>query len=466
MPINRRTFLNRSAATGFSLSLPLFARKAFGGEAPMPAANSSTRQNPALNYWPQWRGPLATGVAPFADPPLEWSESKNIKWKLPLAGKGHSSPIIWGDYVYLMSAEPLGDPVAPVYDHAPGSHDNVPVTQRHQYVVIAVRRSDGAIAWKTKVHEDFPHEGGHQMGSLASNSPVTDGEFIYAFFGSHGLYCLDTRGEVKWRKDLGKMQTLHAHGEGSSPVIFENSIILNWDHEADSWIFAFDKKSGRELWKVSRDEKTSWSTPIIVAEPGLAPQVVVSASKRIRAYDPKTGSLIWECGGLSGNVVSSPVAGLGMVFAGNSYDGQNMVAIRLQGAKGDITGTDHVAWKLNRSTPYVPSPLLYGNTLYFLRHYQNVLSVLDAKSGKQRLDSVRLGNLRDIFASPIGAANRTYITSREGSTIVLRHGGKPDTLALNQLEDSFSASAALAGRDLYLRGERFLYSIANPSQKS
>jgi outer membrane protein assembly factor BamB len=307
-----------------------------------------------LRNWPQWRGPLANGVAPHANPPVHWSEKKNVRWKLPLPGKGHSTPIVFGDRVFVTAAVPVGSAQPPVYDNAPGTHDSVPVTHRHQFVVFAIGRQHGEILWKKILREEFPHEGGHQTGSLASNSPVTDGQFLYAFFGSRGLYCLDLNGEVKWQKDLGRMQTLHAHGEGSSPVLHGDTLILCWDHEGDSFLYAFDKRTGKERWKVARDEKTSWSTPLVVEEGGK-PQVVISATKRVRSYDFATGDLLWECAGLSRNVVSSPVAGHGMVFAGNSYDWQAMLAIRLAGAKGDITDTAQVAWKLNRLTPYVSS---------------------------------------------------------------------------------------------------------------
>ena len=167
--------------------------------------------------------------------------------------------------------------------------------------------------WKKILREEFPHEGGHETGSLASNSPVTDGQFLYAFFGSRGLYCLDLNGELKWQKDLGRMQTLHAHGEGSSPVLHGDTLIVCWDHEGDSFLYAFDKRTGKERWKVARDEKTSWSTPLVVEHEGK-PQVVISATKRVRGYDLATGALLWECAGLSRNVVSSPVAGHGMVI--------------------------------------------------------------------------------------------------------------------------------------------------------
>lgn len=464
----RRTFFKRMALAGGAFVLPCLSPSLVFGQPQGTLFPGRDSGSPVSfnRHWHQWRGPWASGIAPFAHPPLNWSEQKNIKWKLPLPGKGHSSPIVWEDTIYLMSAEPIGTPVKPVYDNAPGTHDNVGVTQRHQFVVLAVRRADGKILWRTKVREEFPHEGGHMTGSLVSNSPTTDGERVYAFFGSRGLFCLDRAGSVLWQKDLGRMHTLHAHGEGSSPVLHEDLLIVNWDHEGDSFLYAFDKLTGKQRWKTPRDEKTSWSTPIIVELPGEPAQVIVSASKRVRGYNAGTGELVWECAGLSGNVVSSPVAGQGMVFAGNSYDGQNMLAIRLQGAKGDITGTRHVAWKLNRSTPYVPSPLLYDDTLYCLRHYQNVMSALDAKTGKPRVDAIRLANLRDIFSSPVGAANRIYVTSREGVTAVVQHGGDPKILAVNQLDDSISASAAMVEGELFLRGEKFLYCIAQSGSGS
>lgn len=418
-----------------------------------------------LHNWPQWRGPLANGVAPHAEPPVHWSEQKNIRWKIPLPGKGHSTPIVFGDRVFLTAAVPVGDAQRPVYDNAPGTHDNVPVTRRHQFVVLAISRRDGSQLWKKIVREEFPHEGGHATGSLASNSPVTDGQLLFAFFGSHGLYCLDLNGELKWQKDLGRMQTLHAHGEGSSPVLHGDTLIVCWDHEGDSCLYALDKRTGKERWKIARDEKTSWSTPLVVEHEGR-PQVVISATQRVRSYDLATGTLLWECAGLSRNVVSSPVAGHGMVFAGNSYDWQAMLAIRLAGAKGDVTDTDRVAWKLNRLTPYVSSPLLYGDTLYFLRHNQNILSRFEPATGKPRGEPLRLeGFLDDIYASPVGAAGRIYITGRDGVTVVLRHDRDNEPIARNRLDDVFSASAALVDKELYLRGTRFLYCIAEEAPR-
>ncbi len=432
----------------------LFALSAFAGDAGvLPGAE-------ALRNWPQWRGPLANGVAPRANPPIHWSETNNVRWKIPLPGKAHSSPIVFGNSVYVLAAVPVGEAQKPVYDDAPGVHDSVPVTHRQQFVALAISRRDGSISWLKVLREEWPHEGGHVTGSLASSSPVTDGEQFYVFFGSRGLYCLNLKGDLKWSKDLGRMHTLHAHGEGSSPALHGDTLIVCWDQEGDSFLYAFDKRTGEQLWKVPRDEKTSWSTPLVVEHEGK-PQVIVSATKRVRGYDLATGAQLWECAGLTDNVVSSPVYTDGVVIAGNSYYSQAMLAIRLAGAKGDITGTTNVLWKLNRMTPYVSSPLLYDNTLYFLRHNQNVLSRLDPLTGKPRGEALRLEGINDfIFASPVGAAGRIYVTSRDGVTVVLRHDKENATLAVNKLEDSFSASAALVGGELYLRGERFLYCIA------
>ena len=411
------------------------------------------------HYWPQWRGPLGTGVAPHANPPVKWSEVENIRWKIALPGTGHSTPIVWGDRVLLTTAVPYGDPMEPRYDSAHGAHDSVPVTQRHRFIVLAISRREGKILWQRTLHTEVPHEGGHLSGTFASHSPVTDGEHVFAFFGSRGIYALDLDGELQWKADLGEMQTKHAHGEGSSPALHGDTLIINWDHEGQSFVIAFDKRTGEERWRFARDEVTSWATPIVV-EHGDTRQLVVSGTNRVRGYDLATGDVIWECSGLSANIVASPVSADGMVYVGSSYDRRAMLAIRLDGAKGDITGTAQVVWSRRRGTPYVPSPLLYGDSLYFLHHYQGILSRVDAKTGEERNGPFRLGHIRNVYASPVGAANRLYITDRQGTTLVMSHADVPEMLAVNRLDDSFSASVAVAGGELFLRGERSLYCIA------
>ncbi len=411
------------------------------------------------HFWPQWRGPLGTGVAPHARPPIVWSETKNVRWKTAIPGKGHSTPIVWGNRIFLTTAIPYGDALTPKPDTAPGAHDNSPVTHRHRFVVLAVNREDGQIAWQRTVREELPHEGGHYSGSLASSSAVTDGERVYAFFGSRGLSCFDFSGKLQWELDLGQLQSKHGHGEGSSPALYGDTLIVNWDHEGESFIVAIDKHSGRRLWKVAREEVTSWATPIVVQDGGR-PQVIVSGTGRVRGYDLATGEVIWECGGLSQNVVASPVAADGMVYVASSYDTRAMFAIRLAGAKGDITQQDNVVWRRTERTPYVPSPLLYGDSLYFLRHYQGILTRVDARTGAEPTGPFRLGDLRNLYASPVGGDDRVYFTDLDGVTLVLSNGPIPRFLARNELDDSFSASAALVGNELFLRGEKFLYCLA------
>jgi outer membrane protein assembly factor BamB len=413
----------------------------------------------AQPHWPQWRGPLGTGAAPQADPPLIWSETQNIRWKKAVPGRGHSTPIVWGDRVFLTAAVPYGEKQAPQPDRSPGSHDNLAVDQHHRFVALAYDRHDGTLLWQRTLHQALPHEGGHYSGSLASASPVTDGKRLYVFFGSYGLYCLTLDGEMLWSKNLGRMQTKHGHGEGASPALADSTLIVNWDHSGQSFIVAFDSRSGAERWRLDRDEVTSWSTPIIVQHKGTQ-QLIVNGTSRLRGYDIKSGTTIWECAGLSANVVASPVAGDGMVFAASSYDTRALLAIRLDGAQGDITGTDHVAWTRRRGTPYVPSPLLYDGMLYFLRHYQGVLTRLEARSGAEPSGPFRLEGIRNVYASPIGAAGRLYITSLDGATLVMSNAETPQLLGLNILDDRFNASAAAVGDALFLRGERFLYCIA------
>ena len=411
-----------------------------------------------LAQWGQWRGPLATGAAPKADPPVEWSETKNIRWKTKLPGLGHSSPVVWGNLVFVTTAENTGMKKPFTGVTPDGAHNNMDPESDYQFAVLAIDRQTGALVWRRTVTTLQPHESTHESATWASNSPVTDGEHVIAFFGSNGLYCLDTGGRLVWKKDFGDMQVKHGHGEGASPVLHGGTVVMNWDHEGASFIAALAKRTGEELWRRSRDEVTSWATPIVVTHNGQA-QVVVSGTKRVRAYDLKTGAVIWEAGGLPGNIVASPVGANGMVFAAGSYEKQTLLAIRLAGAKGELSGTKQIVWRKNRSTPYVPSPLLYGGWLYYLRHYQGVLSRVNARTGGEPGGPFRLGAVFNIYSSPVAAAGRIYVTDRNGKTLVISNDTEPKALALNELEDRFSASAALAGDAIFLRGEKFLYCI-------
>ena len=411
-----------------------------------------------LAQWGQWRGPLATGAAPKADPPVEWSETKNIRWKTKLPGLGHSSPVVWGSLVFVTTAEMTGAKKPFTGVTPDGAHNNMNPLFDHQFAVMAIDRQTGAVVWRRTVATRQPHESTHESATWASNSPVTDGEHVLSFFGSNGLYCLDTGGRLLWSRDLGDMQVKHGHGEGASPLLHDETVVVNWDHEGASVIVALAKRTGEELWRQPRDEVTSWATPIVVTHDGQ-PQVVVSGTRRVRGYDLKTGAVIWEAGGLPGNIVASPVGADGMVFAAGSYEKQTLLAIRLTGAKGELTGTQQIAWQKNRSTPYVPSPLLYDGWLYYLRHYQGVLSRVNAKTGDEPSGPFRLGSVFNIYSSPVAAAGRIYVTDRNGKTLVMSNDAEPKALTLNKLDDRFSASAALVGDAIFLRGEKFLYCI-------
>ena len=413
--------------------------------------------------WPEWRGPLRTGVAPHANPPVTWSESSNIQWKTALPGLGHSSPVVWDDVVFLTTAVAYGSRLDPVPVVVPGAHDNKDVTQRHRFFVLCVDRMTGEIRWQRQVCDALPHEGGHATGSLASASPVTDGEHVYAHFGSYGLYALDFDGTLIWSRDFGSMQSKHAHGEGSSPAHQDGRLILNWDHEGQSFVEAIDCRTGRTFWKTERDEETSWASPLIVAHDGRY-QVIVAGTGKTRAYGLETGDVIWECGGLSANIVATPVAADGIVVVGSSYEIRAMMGIRLAGASGDITGTNQVGWRIRHRTPYVPSMLLLDKSIYFLRHYQGILSRRDLMSGDESAGPWRLGGLRDIYASPVAAAGRVYIVDLDGRTLVFEHGDAPKQLAYNQLDDSFAATPALIGDQLILRGQQLLYGIQDTSR--
>ena len=383
-----------------------------------------------------------------------------MRFKTPLPGAGYGTPVIWGDRIFLTAAVPVGPVLDPVPDDAPGAHDNAAVRQVHRFIALAVDRESGEVVWERMLHEQLPHAGYHVSGALASASAVTDGEHVIAFFGSYGIYGLDVDGEILWHDDLGDMQVKHGHGEGATPALHGDTVLVNWDHEGPSFLVALDKRTGKPRWRVERDEVTSWATPIVVEHAGRH-QVIVSGTRRVCAYDLEDGSVLWECAGLSNNVVASPVAADGMVFAGSSYVRKRMLGIRLEGAKGDITTTDRIAWRRQRGTPYVPSPLLLDGWLYFLNHYQGFLTRVEAATGLEPARAMRLPGMNDIYASPVAAGGHVYITDRSGVTAVLRADpANPEILAHNVLDDTFSASAAIAGDELFLRGSRALYCIS------
>jgi len=424
------------------------------------------RHSDFRKYWSQWRGPLFTGVAPYGDPPVEWSESQNVRWKIEIPGKGHASPIVWGEKIFVLTAVETDKPVSP--QEAQKSEEQLPGWRRNsgksaskinRFDILAINRQDGRILWQRTAHEEFPHAGTHAEGSWASNSPVTDGENIYAYFGSYGLYCYDMQGNLIWEKDLGNMKTKLSFGEGSSPALHGNTIIVNWDHEDQSFIVALNKRTGEEIWKVDRDEKTSWATPLIIEHNGRF-QIITNATRRIRSYDLVSGELIWECGGMTGNVVPSPMVDDGIVYLTSGFRGNALLAIDLDLASGDITDSEAIVWSHDKNTPYAPSPLLYGDKLYLLQENKGFLSCLNTKTGEVYYTRQKLEDVRVTFVSLVGASDHVYIAGKDGVTFVLQHGHAFEVLAKNLLDDEFTASPAIVDKEIYLRGYKYLYCIA------
>jgi len=439
------------------------------GNAADPAAD-------AKRFWPQWRGPLGTGSAPEAGPPLTWSDTQHVKWKAAIPGEGDSTPIVWGERVFLLTAIPTGkkgegkpsDAAAePRRDPPPpggpppgrGMGDGAP-NEQWQFVVLCLDRETGKTLWQKTAREEVPHEGHQPNNTYASASPVTDGQLLLAYFGSRGLHCYDVQGNLKWSKDFGRMQTRMGFGEGASPALYGDTVVVYWDDEGDhDFIAALDKRTGKELWRTPRDEATGWSTPLVIDYQGK-PQVVVNATGKVRSYDLATGKEVWSCAGQTANAIPSPVASGDTVYVTSGFRGSALYAIAL-GHTGDLTGTDAIRWHHDKHTPYVPSPLLTGDLIYVLANNNNLLSCFDARTGAAQFEAERLEGLREIYASPVAAKDRVYVLGRDGTCVVLRKGPKLEVLATNKLTDRTDASMALVGGELFIRGRQYLYCIAD-----
>jgi outer membrane protein assembly factor BamB len=447
----------------------------------VPAAFGQTE---AERSWGQWRGARMDGVARQGNPPSEWSETKNVRFKVALPGSGSATPVAWKDRLYVLTAIPAPQPeaaatapptttttapsaVPPAGEgggggrggrRAGGGRPQEPIVAQ-EFSVLAIDRNSGKTVWARTARKELPHEGKQPNNSFASASAITDGENVIAYFGSRGLYCYDMDGNLKWEKDLGDMQTRNGFGEGATPALHGGTLVVNWDHEAESFVAAFDKRTGKELWRRARQEQTTWATPLVVEHQGRR-QVITAGTNKVRSYDLESGELVWEAPGLTPNAIPSPIESKGVVYVTAGYRGNAARAIRLAGAKGDLTGTPSILWQIDRDTPYVPSPLLYGDVLYLIKSNAAVLTALDASNGQSLYGPQRLEGLSEIYASPVGAGGRVYIIGRDGNAVVLENGREFKVLANNKLDDGFDASPVVVGDDLYLRGYRHLYRIA------
>lgn len=427
--------------------------------------------------WQQFRGPDGNGVSEDGKPPIKWSAtSDNLKWKVEIPGTGSSSPIVSGDRIFVMTAVDSGKTAdgkkAPVPAVAQGRTGRPPrggrsrggfgggkpPTTVNEFYVMCLDRNDGKVVWKTKVNEAVPHEGKHGTNTFCSGSPVTDGQFVYALFGSNGLYCLDMKGNVVWERDFGKMSTRNSFGEGVSPALFEDTLVVVWDHEGQSFIESLSAKTGKTKWKKNRSEPTGWATPRIVKH-GDRVQVIVNATK-VKSYDLADGSIIWECGGQTGNPIPTPIVMDDIAICMTGFRNSACYAIPLD-SKGDISGSDKILWNTRDMGPYVPTAVLYKGLLYGSKASSAVITVLDAKTGKTMVNASRLDGIRTIYSSMVAADDHIFITGRGGRTIVLQHGPKLEIVATNDLGEEVDATPALVDNQILIRGSKNLYCFEN-----
>jgi len=427
--------------------------------------NAQRNASDYIHNWPEWRGPEATGFAPYGNPPVEWSETKNVKWKIEIPGRGHSTPIVWGDKIFILTAIRTDQKAEmPEGEDLEGTERDATLTYELEYIhdfqVIAINRNNGSVLWRTSVIKERPIESTHELGSWASNSPATDGENLYAYFGSRGLYCLDFEGNILWDRDFGQLKIAGNYGEGNAPSVYKDKIVVIWDHQGDSFLYILDKQTGKDIFKIPRDERTSWSSPVILPVNGRD-QVITNATRKMRGYDLETGELIWECSGMTPNVIPNPVVGQSIVYLMSGFRENVLKAIDLSKAKGDITGTDVIVWEYNHYTPYAPSALLAKNKLYFLRNNNGNLTCLDAADGKVNYTVEKLEGSGTVLASPVGIQDRLYVSSVNGTTYVIKQGPVFEILAENSLDDGNIASIAIAGNELFIRGFQYLYCISD-----
>lgn len=423
----------------------------------------AAKANPKSN-WPGWRGPDGQGVSPETGLPVEWSHTKNVKWKTPISGRGHSSPIVWNKKIFLTTA--LDGEVVPgrtpgvTHKMADGSDfvhpDAMGADRKHTLKVICVDRDTGKILWERVAYEGPVHDSRHKKASFASSTPVTDGKYVFAFFGSEGLYAYDYKGKLLWKQDLGKLGTASV-GYGVSPILYGDFVILQCDElPSKSFIVAFDKKTGKEAWRTPRNVDLTWTTPVLV-QAGNRTEIVTAAIEAIIAYDPLTGKELWRHKGLESNAVPTPVVMKDLVVI--TSGSPNKIALALKaGGSGDITGTPRLVWSYNKGTAYVPSPIGYGDYVYLMTG-NGTITCLEAKTGKVVYEGARVPKATLFWASPIAFEGKILLTSEEGDTYVLKAGPKHEVLRTNSLGEPVYASPAVADGNIFIRGEQNLYAI-------
>ena len=411
--------------------------------------------------WPQWRGPSGQGVSDEKNLPSEWSATKNIKWKTAIPGRGHSSPIVWGNRIFLTTAiegEAVqgAKAVTHMLDGKEFLHpDSIGANRKHQFKIICLDRQSGKILWEQTAFEGTPYDDRHRKSSYAASTPVTDGKYVYAYFGSEGLYAYDMKGKQIWKADVGKFGTI-GMGTGTSPILYEDLVIVQCDEEngVASFIVGFDKKTGRQVWRTTRKIQVSWSTPLLVRT-AKRTELITSGTEAVVAYDPKTGAELWRHKGVESNAIPSPVAAGEMVVVSAGFPAKVVMAITL-GGSGDLG--DKVAWQYAKGTAYVPSPILYGDYLY-LTSDRGVLTCLDAKTGEVKYEGGRVPVPASFTASPIAFDGKILLTSEDGDTFVIKAGPKHEVITTNSVGEPVYASLAVADGNIFIRGEKNLYCI-------
>jgi outer membrane protein assembly factor BamB len=386
----------------------------------------------AAKYWPRWRGPSGQGLAAGSGYPDIWSDKQNVLWRSPVPGRGHSSPIVWGDRVFLTTAYQDG-----------------------RVAILAFRRSDGRQLWEA-VGPDRTPEHLHFKNSHASATATTDGTAIFASFGNKGLVAVDVDGKLLWHRSLGRFDNYH--GTAGSPLLYKDRLILFQDHAGGGFVTALSTRDGRPLWRTDRAGTIGWSTPIAIRAFDHD-EIIVSSQSRVHAYDPESGKELWSCRGNLFEVIPTPVVGHGLLFCSSGRAGPTL-AIK-PGGKGDVTNT-HVAWQSPRGSPFVPSPLLYGDYLYIINDMASIATSFEAATGKLMWQG-RLGvATREGFsASPVGVDNKVFFTNDNGETFVLKAGPTFELLHVNRLNAQVLASPALVDQKWYFRTDRELLAIGS-----
>jgi outer membrane protein assembly factor BamB len=410
--------------------------------------------------WPAWRGPSSNGISTLKNIPVAWSAANNIAWKTPVPGRGHSSPVVWGDRLFLttdIEGEVLPD-AKPVKHRLEGQDfvhpDSVGSNHRHTLKVLCFDGATGKQLWERTAFDGAVFDDIHKFNTYASPTPVTDGKYVYAYFESQGLYKYDVDGTLLWKMSLGGIATLGV-GTGVSPVLFEDKILIlaDQDEGEGSFLAAVSTRDGKIVWKTKRKAALTWTTPVVV-EAGKRTELIVVATEHVIAYDPRTGVEIWRAEGLDSNSVHTPVFGHGMVYVTGGYPKKRTLAIRLD----PEAGADRVAWKYEKGTGYIPSPILYGDYLYILTD-SGLLTCLDAQTGEPKYEGKRFPTPSKFTSAPVGFDGKLMITSNDGDTYVLKAGPVYELLGTNSLDEPVFASLAIAGDSVYIRSSKNLYRV-------